>query len=118
MRKTLIAAAVLSLLAAGQASAHARLLKSNPMKGATVAAPKALVLSFSEDIVADKSSVKLSGLDGKAAAVGPIALDAKTRHVVTVPVTGKLAPGAYKVDWSMTSADSHTMTGSFPFKVK
>ena len=117
MRKTLIAAAVLSLLAAGEASAHARLLKSNPMKGATVAAPKALTLSFSEGIVADKSSVAVAGPDGKPAAAGPIALDA-TKKIVTVPVTGKLAAGAYKVDWKMTSEDGHTMTGTYGFKVK
>ena len=118
MRKTLIAAAVLSLLAAGEASAHARLLKSNPMKGATVAAPKALTLSFSEGIVADKSSVTVAGADKKPAALGPMSLDAKTKRVVTVPVTAKLGPGAYTLDWKMTTDDGHTMTGSYGFKVK
>ena len=116
MRKLVLAAALLSLLGATQAQAHARLLKSSPAKGATVAAPKALQLSYSETIVAANSSVSVTGPDKKPVATGPIALDGK--RVVVVPVTGKLAPGAYKVDWSMTSADGHTMTGSFAFKVK
>jgi hypothetical protein len=116
MRQILLAAAAVSLLAAGQASAHARLLKSSPAKGATVAAPKALTLTFSEEIVAAKSSVAVTAA-GKPAATGPISLD-KTKKVVTVPVTGALAPGAYKVDWKMTTEDTHTMTGTFGFKVK
>lgn len=116
MRKTLVAVALMSLLAAGEASAHARLLKSTPTKGATVAAPKALTLSFSEEIVAEKSSVAVSAA-GKPVQTGPLALD-KTRKVVTVPLTGPLAPGAYKVDWKMTTEDTHVMTGTFAFKVK
>lgn len=116
MRPLVLAAAALSLIA-GEASAHARLLKSDPAKGATVASPAALKMSFSEEIVADKSSVAVAAAGGKAAATGPIALD-KTKKVVTVPVTGKLAAGAYKVDWKMTSEDGHTMTGTFGFKVK
>ena len=65
-----------------------------------------------------QSSVALSGANKTPVATGPIALDAKDKRVVVVPVTGKLAPGAYKVDWSMHSADGHTMTGGFGFKVK
>ena len=119
MRKTLlIAAAVVALAAAGQAAAHARLLKSDPAKGATVAAPAALKLTFSEGVVAAKSSVTVAGPDGKPASTGPMSVDAKTKKTVMVPVTGKLAKGAYKVDWSMTSEDSHNMTGTFGFKVK
>jgi methionine-rich copper-binding protein CopC len=118
MRNTLIAAAVLSLLGAVQADAHARLLKSDPKAGATVAAPKALHLSYSETIVPANSSVALAGADKTPVATGPIALDPKNKRLVVVPITAKLAPGAYRVDWSMTSADSHTMTGNFAFKVK
>ena len=117
MRRLILAAAVLSLAAAGQASAHARLLKSDPAKGATVAAPAALKLSFSEGVVPAQSSVALTGPGGKAAAIGPMAL-AKNNKVVIVPVSGNLAAGAYKVDWKMTSEDGHTMTGTFGFKVK
>jgi copper resistance protein C len=118
MRKTLILAVALSVIGAAEAQAHARLLKSNPAKGATVASPAALRLSYSEDIVPAQSSVTVKGPDAKPAPTGPIALDPKDKHVVIVPVTGKLAPGAYKVDWSMHSADGHTMTGDFAFKVK
>ncbi|MDB5475168.1 MAG: Copper resistance protein precursor [Phenylobacterium sp.] len=118
MRKTLILAAALSLIGAVQADAHARLLKSDPKAGATVAAPKVLRLSYSETIVPGNSSVSVTGPDKAPVATGPIALDAKDKRTVLAPVTGKLAPGAYKLDWSMTSADGHTMTGAFVFKVK
>lgn len=117
MRKTLIAAAVLSLIAA-EAQAHARLLKSDPKAGATVAAPKVLRLAYSETIVPATSSVAIAGADKKPVAAGPLALDARDQRTVIVPLTGKLTAGAYKVDWSMTSADGHTMTGAFAFKVK
>jgi hypothetical protein len=116
--RTVLFAAALSLIAAGLADAHARLLKSAPAKGATVAAPTSLRLSFSEDIVPAQSSVSLAGADKKPVHTGPIALDPKDKHAVVVPVSGKLAPGAYRLDWSMTSADGHTMTGAFAFKVK
>jgi methionine-rich copper-binding protein CopC len=118
MRKTLILAAALSLIGAVQADAHARLLKSDPKAGATVAAPKVLRLSYSETIVPGNSSVSVTGPGKTPAATGPIALDPKNKRIVVVPITAKLAPGAYKVDWSMTTADSHTMTGAFVFKVK
>ncbi len=53
MRKAFMftAAAALSLLAAGQASAHARLLSAVPKVGSTVASPQTLVLHYSETIV-------------------------------------------------------------------
>ena len=118
MRRTLLAAVALSLIWCAEAGAHARLVKSDPKAGATVAAPKALRLSYSETIVPGNSSVSLTGPDKKPAATGPIAIDPKNKRLVVVPVTGKLAPGAYKLDWSMTTDDGHTMTGSYGFKVK
>ena len=43
--------AIAALAVAGQASAHARLILGSPKAGATVAAPKALVLHYSEELV-------------------------------------------------------------------
>ena len=60
MRKTVLAlAAVAALAAAGQAAAHARLITGSPKNGATVAAPKALTLHYSEELVPAASSVKV-----------------------------------------------------------
>lgn len=118
MRKTLILATALSLAAAGVAQAHARLITGSPKAGTTVAAPKALTLTYSESIVPSASSVALADAKGAAVATGPLALDPKNKRVVIVPVTGKLSAGAYKVDWSMKTEDGHTTSGDFRFTVK
>jgi len=109
-------AALAVLATATGAAAHARLIHSDPKAGAVVAAPAVLTLNFSEGIVAAKSSVQV--LAGAApVAVGKLAVDPKTPRTVTVPLP-KLAPGAYKVHWSMTTEDTHVMQGDFGFKVK
>jgi methionine-rich copper-binding protein CopC len=118
MRNAIIATAAIAAFAvAGQAAAHARLLSGTPKAGATVAAPKALTLKFSEELVPAASSVKVTGPGEAAVATGALALD-KTRKVVTVPVTGALAAGAYKVVWHMKTEDGHETDGNFAFKVK
>jgi methionine-rich copper-binding protein CopC len=118
MRKIILAAAALSLFAATEASAHARLLRAAPKAGATVAAPKVLRLSYSETIVPAASAVALTRADKTPVATGAIALDAKDKRVVLVPVTAALSPGAYHVSWRMKTADGHTTDGDFDFKVK
>jgi hypothetical protein len=112
------AAAVVSLAVAGQASAHARLITGSPKAGATVAAPKALRLQYSETIVADASSVTVAGPAGAPVATGKLSLDAKDRRVVIVPFSATPAPGVYKVTWKMKTPDGHSTDGDFTFTVK
>jgi methionine-rich copper-binding protein CopC len=117
-RNAIIATAAIAAFAvAGQAAAHARLLMGTPKAGATVAAPKALTLKYSEELVPAASSVKVTGPGDAAVATGPLALD-KTKKVVTVPVTAKLAAGAYRVAWHMKTEDGHETDGNFGFTVK
>ena len=116
MRKIIVLAAAVSALLVGQASAHARLITGTPKAGSTVAAPKALTLHYSEEIVPSASSVKVAG-PAAAVATGPLALD-KTKRIVTVPLTGALAAGAYNVKWHMKTEDGHETDGSFAFTVK
>jgi methionine-rich copper-binding protein CopC len=116
MRKIIVLAAALSALLVGQASAHARLIMGTPKPGTTVAAPKALTLRYSETIVTAASGVKIAG-PSAAVATGPLSLD-KTKRVVTVPLTGALAPGAYRVKWHMKTEDGHETDGDFGFTVK
>jgi len=112
-----VVAAVAALSFAGQACAHARLLMATPKAGETVAAPKALTLRFSEELVPAASSVKVTGPAGAAVATGAMALDA-TKKIVTVPVAGALAAGAYTVVWHMKTEDGHETDGTFAFTVK
>lgn len=118
MRKALLFAAALSLLAAAQAQAHARLLRAAPKAGATVAAPKALRLSFSETILPAQSNVTVTGPDHKPVATGPLALDPSDKRVAVVAVPGALAPGGYHVSWRARAADGHVSDGDYGFKVK
>jgi methionine-rich copper-binding protein CopC len=117
MRKTLLIAAGFALVAAG-AQAHARLIQATPKVGTTVAAPKALRLQYSESIVLAASTVKVAGPAGAAVAAGPLGLDPKNKRVVTVPFSGTLAAGAYRVSWHMKTEDGHETDGDFGFKVK
>jgi methionine-rich copper-binding protein CopC len=124
MRKLLLlkpallwAAALATAAVAGEAAAHARLVKSDPKAGAAVAPPKTLKLWFSETVVPAQSKVAISGPAGPVA-TGKLAVDPKNPRLVSVPVTAALAPGAYKVNWTMKSEDTHVMEGSFAFKVR
>ncbi len=117
MRNTLILAAAVSLAFAGAASAHARLISATPKAGSTGAAPKELKLLYSESLDLSGSSLKVSG-PGGAVTTGPLALDAKSKRTVHAPISGALAAGAYKVNWSMKTEDGHTTTGDFGFTVK
>ncbi len=119
MRNAIIATVAIAAIAvAGQAAAHARLVSGSPKAGSTVAAPKALTLHYSEELVPAASYVKVAGPGGAAVATGPIAVDAKTKRVVTVPFSTTPKAGAYRVTWHMKTEDGHETDGSFAFTVK
>jgi len=118
--KILPAAALLGaacLLSAGQAAAHAALVKSNPAANATVAAPKAISLTFSEELTPAFSGFDMSMSDGmKMTVKTAVSKDKKT--IVGVP-SGPLMAGAYKISWHAAAADDgHKTTGTLAFTVK
>lgn len=112
----LAATLALGMLVTG-ADAHARLIRSDPRAGTTVHAPGALKLWFSETIIGDKSSVKLLGRSGLID-VGKVVVARDNARAVTVQLPHRLGPGSYKLNWTMATADTHTMDGSFSFKVR
>ncbi|WP_297696240.1 copper resistance protein CopC [Phenylobacterium sp.] len=110
-------AALIALAGAGPALAHARLLHAIPRVGSTVKiAPRDLELSFSESIDVGGSSVTLLGPSGRVA-TGPLTRDPADPRIVHVPVKRALPPGTYRVEWGMTSTDTHHTDGDFSFKV-
>jgi methionine-rich copper-binding protein CopC len=117
--RALLLPAVLSasVLAAGQAGAHARLVTSDPAVNATVAAPKAIRLTFSEKLAPAFSTFELTMADGRKASVKTsVSQDRKT---ITGLPKGRLMAGAYRVIWRAASADDgHRMDGVFTFTVK
>jgi hypothetical protein len=119
MKTAIAVTAVIAAFAiAGQAAAHARLIAGSPKNGETVAAPKALSLHYSEELVAAASHVTVTGPGGATVATGPMAIDAKTKRIVTVPFASPPAAGAYKVAWHMKTEDGHETDGTFAFTVK
>lgn len=108
-------AAALSLLA-GQVLAHARLVSATPATGATVAAPRAISLTFSEQMVPAFSGFDLANARGTVIPVQTqVSKDGKT---LNGSPRAALAAGAYTVNWRVASADGHRMTGSTTFVVR
>lgn len=97
--------------------AHTDLVKSSPAADSTVAAPKTIVLTFSEKITPAFSSFDLAMDDGmKATAATAVSADGKT---VTLTPRGGLMAGAYKLNWRAAAAeDGHKTEGVLSFKVK
>lgn len=99
------------MILATSASAHAHLEFSLPADKATVSAPSAIELRFSEAV-----RVTSLTLQQGTAAASKLAAPASSNKHVSVPVSG-LTPGDYKVNWRAASADGHLVSGTFAFTV-
>lgn len=104
--------AALGLVAAPPAAAHNYLVGADPADGSTLArTPAAVVLRFDEPSVALGTQVLVTGPEGAVGQGAP--------RLVDDTVTQALVPGApagrYTVDWRVTSADGHPITGRFSF---
>ena len=116
MISTATALGAIALLGASEASAHAALVKSNPAANATVAAPKAISLTFNEPLTPTFSGFDMSMSDGmKMKVKTKVSKDKKT--ITGAP--GKMMPGAYTVNWHAAATDDgHKTSGTLAFKVK
>jgi copper transport protein len=112
----LAALAAALLIAAPGASAHATLVSSQPLDGATLdTAPAQLVLRFSEGVESSLTSVRVYGPDGQELDVPDPTRPAANTLVVSMPPS--LDRGTYTVSWQVVSADSHPVQGAFVFSV-
>lgn len=117
VRALFLTVMAVSALAAGQASAHAKLVSSDPAAAATVAAPKTITLTFNEKLAPAFSSFELAMADGMKAPVKTAV--SKDRKSISGAPQGKLTPGAYKITWHAAAADDgHRMDGVITFTVK
>ena len=109
-------ALVLGLLAPRPAFAHAFLDHAVPGVGSTVsAAPAELQLSFTQDVVAALSGVRVNTATGAAvAAAKPTSEGGSTLHV---RLSRALAAGTYVVQWHVVSVDTHPTSGTYKFTV-
>lgn len=103
-------AATVALLAGGSVSwADTALVGSDPADGATVTAPRSVVLTFAEPVTT--ATVVVAGPGGQASGQTSVSGATVTRSVPT------LAPGPYTVFYRVAAADGHAVDGKLRFTV-
>ncbi|MBX6396349.1 MAG: copper homeostasis periplasmic binding protein CopC, partial [Alicyclobacillaceae bacterium] len=119
--RTLLGLALIFLfgcLVPSVASAHAYLVRANPVPNSAVeSGPERIQLWFSEPIDPRFAHVTVFGPDGKILVSGSPAADPRDGTSLVVPLPGKLDSGTYTVHWRVVSADGHPVAGSFTFSV-
>lgn len=105
-------ATALTLLAA-PALAHGMLSSADPAESEVLTeAPKAVLLDFSEDLEPALSTITVTDSAGVRIETGAPVADEPGSLRLDLPA---LTPGTYRVDWSVTSVDTHSTSGSYSF---
>jgi copper transport protein len=98
---------------AGEACAHASLVKASPADGAVVpVAPAALSLTFNEPV--SPLVIRLIGPDGAPIVPRTVVGEDNT---VTVTAPANLQRGTHVLSWRVISADGHPVGGSLMFSI-
>jgi methionine-rich copper-binding protein CopC len=101
------------LLTAVRADAHNSLQSTDPADGSTVAVPPTHVtLTFDQPAQALGTEVVVLGPDGTTVSTGTPELVDST---VAQALVADLPAGAYTVQWRVTSADGHPLSGELTF---
>ncbi|MGA2129763.1 MAG: copper resistance CopC family protein [Xanthobacteraceae bacterium] len=117
--RTIIASstALLLVMAAVSAQAHAFLDRAEPRVGSSVAAaPRQVSLWFTQSLEPAFSTVEVQDSAGARVDQGGPRVDPAHPSVMRIAVK-PLPPGTYKVRWRVLSVDTHTTEGSFSFRV-
>ncbi|MBK5237507.1 MAG: copper resistance protein CopC [Actinomycetales bacterium] len=113
----LVAGLALTFTGAAAATAHSELEGSVPAQGLTVSTVTELVLTFSEAIVPDYSTVVLADSAGIPVELGAPTYDS-TGTAMTIPiVSGALPNGDYIAGFRIVSVDGHPIAGEVDFTV-
>ena len=116
MRRKTILAALLGLVVAGPASAHAFLKTATPAVGSIVQqAPSQVLITFTEGVEPRFSTIAVQDATGANMADGAPHTVGDGQHLAVALKT--LPPGVYKVIWHATAIDTHKTEGSFTFTV-
>jgi methionine-rich copper-binding protein CopC len=109
---------LLALIAPSAALGHAELDTVTPADTSTVqGSPDAIVMTFAQDLNAAKSSIRVVDAAGTVVAEGGTVPSGKPREM-DLTLTTPLAPGAYTIRWTTTSAeDGETARGTTTFTV-
>lgn len=119
----LLAAATLALSA--PALAHVTIASSTPAEGATVSAPKTVVLTFSDALIPARTGVELvmTAMPGHANhGIMPIRnfvpAWSNGNRTLTLTLRQPLRTGTYEARWQSTGSDGHKMAGKVTFVVR
>lgn len=105
------------LLTVGDASAHARLVRSEPADAAIVApAPAAIELWFDGALERRFHQLRLRGPDGAETPI-EATVDADDAKHLRAPLP-PLGAGRWEVRWDVVSRDGHRIAGVVGFVVK
>lgn len=109
--------ALVTVLAAAPALAHAELVSTLPAADARLeVAPEAVVLTFDDELSPSGSGFVVADDDGQVVGGGELDLTVADRNVISGPVT-ITEPGTYTVEWTSSALDGHEEEGSFVFSV-
>jgi methionine-rich copper-binding protein CopC len=110
---------MVSLVGAGTPERHMALVKSEPGADSTVtAAPTALKLYWSQTPKLPVTTIRLSNATNQAVTLGTPKTDEQDAKILSVPVTGTVAPGVYTVTWRTAGDDGHILNGTYKFTVR
>jgi methionine-rich copper-binding protein CopC len=101
------------VLGSTPAFAHAMLEHATPGAGASVKAPEAVVLQYSEALEPSLSQVTVSDNGGHDVSAGTPSISGTIMQVKLKP----LRPGTYHVTWRALSVDTHRTSGAYSFDV-
>ena len=107
--------AVLALAGAGVAAAHATRIATDPAEGAALAqSPQRVSATFSEALQPEFAAMTVVGPDGNLWSTG----DPQVQGAVIGVGVRPLGPaGTYTVNYRVTSADGHVVSGSWSFRL-
>jgi copper transport protein len=111
-----VALLAVALVLPASASAHARILETDPsFRERVEVAPRAVSLRFDQPVTAFQDSILVRTSAGRL--VSGRAITADDGRVVRVALRG-VPRGAYTVRWHALSGDSHVISGVFTFGVR
>jgi len=114
----LVLSAVWLLLLSAPALAHARLLETYPAEEAALTKPPEQVqLRFNEPVDAAFSPLKVSDQQDNRVDEDNARISSNEARLLVVDLKEGLPEGSYTVDWHVTSADGHPVTGTYSFAV-
>jgi methionine-rich copper-binding protein CopC len=110
-----IALTVAAMAGAGAASAHATRVATDPVENAALTqTPQKVSATFNEALQSEFAAMTVVGPDGNLWSTGDPLVDGA---VVSVGVRPLGPAGTYTVNYRVTSADGHVVSGSWSFRL-